>query len=261
VQEIEDPELATKRTRAIYKAKGYVEVWLEKQMRGIGGISKNWVRNWVMNGHMYHLDDLIQLSALQHAAFCPRQCALIHVEQVWVENRLTAEGRIMHERVHNEDSVVRGKMRIDYGVPLRSLRLGLIGKADVVEFHLEEDGTWRPFPIEYKRGKPKADFSDKIQLCAQAVCLEEMLDLAVPKGALFYGRTRRRLEVLFDEELKEKTVQAAEVARALINNGKTPKPVYAKRCESCSLVSECLPRTIEKKRSVKNYLNRILGES
>lgn len=210
---------------------------------------------------MYNPDDLIQLSALQHAAFCPRQCALIHVEQIWAENRLTAEGRIMHERVHEEDSVSRGKMRIDYGVPLRSLRFGLIGKADVVEFHLQEDGTWLPFPVEYKRGKPKTDLSDKIQLCAQAVCLEEMLGMAVPSGALFYGQTKHRLDVLFDEDLRREMAQAAEKAHALIDGGKTPKPVYAKRCERCSLVAECLPRTIEKKRSVQTYLTRILGES
>ena len=210
---------------------------------------------------MYHPDDLIQLSALQHMAFCPRQCALIHVEQVWAENRLTAEGRIMHERVHEEDSVVRGKVRIDYGVPLRSLRLGLIGKADVVEFHLEEDGIWRPFPVEYKRGKPKADLSDKIQLCAQAICLEEMLNTAVPSGALFYGQTRRRLDVLFDASLRRETERAAEAAHELIQAGKTPKPVYAKRCDRCSLAAECLPRTMEKKRSVRSYLTKMLGES
>ena len=210
---------------------------------------------------MYHPDDLIQLSALQHMAFCPRQCALIHVEQVWAENRLTAEGRIMHERVHEEDSVVRGKVRIDYGVPLRSLRLGLIGKADVVEFHLEEDGTWRPFPVEYKRGKPKADLSDKIQLCAQAICLEEMLGNDVPSGALFYGQTRRRLDVLFDSSLRRETDGAAAAAHELIQAGKTPKPVYAKRCDRCSLAAECLPRTMEKKRSVRSYLTRMLGES
>jgi len=210
---------------------------------------------------MYHPDDLIQLSALQHMAFCPRQCALIHVEQIWAENRLTAEGRIMHERVHEEDSVVRGKVRIDYGVPLRSLRLGLIGKADVVEFHLEEDGIWRPFPVEYKRGKPKADLSDKIQLCAQAICLEEMLNTAVPSGALFYGQTRRRLDVLFDASLRRETERAAEAAHELIQAGKTPKPVYAKRCDRCSLAADCLPRTMEKKRSVRSYLTKMLGES
>jgi len=214
-----------------------------------------------LQGINYSEDDLIMISALVHYSFCPRRCALVHIEQSWAENRLTAEGRIMHERVHEEDSVVRGKVRIDYGVPLRSLRLGLIGKADVVEFHLEEDGTWRPFPVEYKRGKPKADLSDKIQLCAQAICLEEMLGIDVLSGALFYGQTRRRLDVLFDASLRRETERAAEAAHELIQAGKTPKPVYAKRCDRCSLAAECLPRTMEKKRSVRSYLTRMLGES
>jgi CRISPR-associated exonuclease Cas4 len=127
-----------------------------------------------MERGVYSEDDLIQLSSLQHMAFCPRQCALIHVEQTWAESGLTAEGRIMHERVHDEDRESRGNVRIEYGVPLRFLRLGLIGKADVVEFHRTVDDAWQPFPIEYKRGKPKIDHCDKIQLCAQAMCLEEM---------------------------------------------------------------------------------------
>jgi CRISPR-associated exonuclease Cas4 len=209
---------------------------------------------------MFSTDDLIPLSALQHLAFCSRQCALIHIEQVWAENRLTAEGRIMHERVHEEDSASRGKVRIDYGVPLRSLSLGLIGKADVVEFHLEQDGTWRPFPVEYKRGKPKADLSDKIQLCAQAICLEEMLGTAVPAGALFYGQTRHRLDVTFNAGIRDNVAQTARAAHELIAAGVTPKPVYAKRCDNCSLVATCLPKAMGKKRSVKNYLTRILGE-
>jgi len=123
---------------------------------------------------MFNPDDLIQLSALQHYAFCPRQCALIYVEQVWTENRLNAEGRIMHERVHEEGSETRGDVRIERGVSLRSLEMGIIGKADVIEYHRQPDGTWQAFPVEYKRGKPKPDDSDKIQLCAQAMCLEEM---------------------------------------------------------------------------------------
>ena len=127
---------------------------------------------------MYDTDDLIQLSALQHYVFCLRQCALIHNEQVWSESMLTAEGRLMHERVHEEKRESRRDVRIEYGVPLRSLRLGIIGKADVIEFHRREDGVWVPFPVEYKRGKPKKDDSDKVQLCAQALCLEEMLDVA-----------------------------------------------------------------------------------
>ena len=207
-----------------------------------------------------HEDDLIMLSALQHMVFCPRQCALIHIEQVWAENRQTAEGRIMHERVHEENRESRGNLRVEYGVPLRSLRLGLIGKADIVEFHRLQDNTWQPFPVEYKRGKPKADDCDKVQLCAQALCLEEMLNARILKGALFYGKTRRRLDVSFDEKLRQKTEETARNVRVLLDSGRTPAPVYTKKCESCSLVGECLPKTMGKKRSVKSYLTRILGE-
>jgi len=206
------------------------------------------------------LDDLLMISALQHYAFCPRQCALIHIEQTWQESGRTAEGRILHERVHDEGRESRGDVRIDYGVSLRSLRLGLIGKADVVEFHRRPDGSWLPFPVEYKRGKPKADDCDKVQLCAQAICLEEMLSVAIPEGALFYGQTRRRLDVVFDEALRRETEETAQRAHDLIASGRTPPPVYEKRCESCSLMADCLPKTIQKRRSVKSYLTRILGE-
>ena len=166
----------------------------------------------------------------------------------------------MHERVHEEGSEMRAGVRIERGVSLRSLRLGLIGKADVVEFHRREDGIWRPFPVEYKRGKPKPDHCDKIQLCAQALCLEEMIQAEIPGGALFYGQTRRRLDVVFDNNLRRETV--ARQVRELLNSGKTPKPVYAKRCDNCSLIADCLPKAIQKRRSVKNYLQRMMtGES
>lgn len=214
-----------------------------------------------MTGDQYNIDDLIQLSSLQHYAFCPRQCAMIHVEQAWTENRLTAEGRIMHEHVHEEGDESRGDIRIERGVSLRSLQLGLIGKADVIEYHRQPDGTWLAFPVEYKRGKPKPDHSDKIQLCAQALCLEEMLNTKISSGALFYGKTRRRLDVIFDEALRRETQEVAKLTRDLIEAGLTPKPAYAKRCESCSLVAECLPKTIQKKRTVNNYLKRMLGET
>jgi CRISPR-associated exonuclease Cas4 len=203
-------------------------------------------------------DDLTMLSALQHYIFCPRQCALIHIEQAWEENRLTAEGRIMHERVHEEGNETRGSVKIARGVPLRSLRLGLVGKADVVEFHRIDKHTWQPFPVEYKRGKPKPDHSDKIQLCAQALCLEEMLSASVPQGALFYGKTRRRLDVAFDEALRKETEETASKVHQLIESGTTPSPVYAKRCESCSLIGECLPEKIGKHASVKRYLMRMM---
>jgi len=154
---------------------------------------------------VYDIEDLIQLSALQNMVFCSRQCALIHIEQVWSENRLTAEGRLMHERTHEEGGESRGNVRIERAVMLRSLRLGLVGMADVVEFHRLEDGRWQPFPVEYKHGKPKVDDCDKVQLCAQAICLEEMLNVEIPGGALFYGKTRRRLDVAFDSDLRQET--------------------------------------------------------
>ena len=208
----------------------------------------------------YTEDDLIPISALQHVVFCERQCALIHVEQVWDENLFTAEGRVMHERVHERDRESRGDVRIERGVPLRSLRLGLIGKADVVEFHRNEGGKWQPFPVEYKRGKPKADDCDKVQLCAQAMCLEEMLAMNVPCGALYYGKTRRRLDVTFDQFLREETERAAKRARELIQEGVTPKAVYDKKCKRCSLAAHCMPRLFREKRSVEKYLARMVEE-
>jgi len=206
---------------------------------------------------MYSEEDLIPLSALQHLIFCERQCALIHVEQIWVENLFTAEGRIMHERTDTGNRESRGKVRIEFGMPLRSLRLGLIGKADVVEFHLLKE-KWQPFPVEYKRGRPKKDNCDKVQLCAQGLCLEEMLNIEIPEGALFYGKTRRRQDVAFDRALRLETENAAKRAHELIKAGKTPKPVYSKKCDSCSFVGLCLPKTIEKNRSVKRYLKNAI---
>ena len=206
-------------------------------------------------------DDLIMLSALQHYVFCPRQCALIHIEQIWDENRLTAEGRIIHEKVHEEGDESRGKVRIVRGAPLRSLRMGLIGKADVVEFHRLSGNQWQPFPVEYKRGKPKTNDCDKVQLCAQAMCLEEMLGVEIQHGALFYGKTRRRQDVVFDNALRSKTEKTAGKARTLIESGQTPQPVYSKKCKSCSLVAECLPKTIEKRKSVNRYLTKAMSES
>jgi len=200
---------------------------------------------------MYTEDELIQLSALQHLVFCERQCALIHIEQLWTENLFTAEGRIMHDKVDTANCESRGNVRIEYSVPIRSLRLGLIGKADVVEFHRKDDGMWMPFPVEYKRGKPKIDDCDKVQLCAQAICLEEMLNVQVKSGALFYGRTRRREDVFFDERLRMETEDAARKVHALIESGITPKAEYSKKCKKCSLYEQCMPKISSK---VSNYL-------
>lgn len=214
---------------------------------------------------MFSEDELIPLSALQHLLFCERQCALIHIEQAWAENRFTAEGRIMHERVDETGRESRGGVRTVSGLPLRSLRLGLSGKADVVEFHREgEDGSgdaliWRPFPVEYKRGKPKQNDCDLVQLCAQALCLEEMLGVVVPEGALYYGKPRRRLAVVFDDALREKTRVAAWRLHELIGSGQTPQARYEKKCESCSMLSVCMPRITGSRRSVQRYMAKALA--
>ena len=201
-------------------------------------------------------DDLIMLSALQHFVFCPRQCALIHIEQLWAENVLTAEGRIMHDKVDTANRESRGNIRIEYGVPMRSLRLGLIGRADVVEFHKQGD-TWIPFPVEYKRGKPKSDNCDMVQLCAQAMCLEEMMEVEIPEGALFYGETRHRHDVKFCTALRKETEKAAVRLHELIASGITPPPVYSAKCKKCSLVELCLPQVNKK---VSNYLLKVIEE-
>lgn len=208
----------------------------------------------------YSEDDLIMLSALAHFSYCPRRCALIHIEQTWEENRFTAEGRILHERVHESGDESRGSVRIARGVPLRSLRLGLVGVADVVEFRREGKGIWQPFPVEYKRGKPKPDHSDIMQLCGQCVCLEEMLNVSVPKGALFYGKTRRRHDVSFDAGIRAELENTVSQVRELLETRRTPDPVYTKKCDNCSVQSECLPKTIGRHKSVKRYLLGVVKE-
>src|SRR5215472_15713284 len=172
---------------------------------------------------MYAEAELIPISALQHFIVCPRQCALIHLESVWIEDARTAEGRVEHERVDRGGAETRGLVRRAYAVPLRSLRLGLTGKADVVEFHASsEDGAERPFPVEHKRGRPKIGDEDRVQLCAQGLCLEEMLGVPVPTGALFYGKSRRRINVSFSKELRHRTEEVAAQVRQLFDNGVTP---------------------------------------
>ncbi len=210
---------------------------------------------------MYNEDNFLPLSALQHICFCKRQCALIHVEQVWVENLYTAEGRILHEKADAGRTESRGNVRTASALPLRSLRLGLVGKADMVEFHRRERESgeiqWQPFPVEYKRGRPKKDNCDKIQLCAQAICLEEMLELDIAVGALFYGKTKRRQNIAFDAALRKETEGKAERLHQLISSQITPKPVFDKRCPNCSFISYCLPDKVGKNHSATNYLDRI----
>ncbi len=227
---------------------------------------------------MYTEDQLLMLSALQHLMVCERQCALIHIEQLWKDNVLTLEGSHMHRKVDETGPrrEKRGDLVISRGLPLRSLELGLSGRADVVEFHgvvdpvLEEratstgkaggvrlqglKGMWRPYPVDYKRGKPKSDCCDEVQLCAQALCLEEMLGGAVPEGALFYGKNQRRQDIVFDDGLRELTVDAARRLHELIDSGRTPRAVKEPKCKNCSLVELCLPETMKQGRSAKAYL-------
>jgi len=221
---------------------------------------------------MYSEDDLLPLSGLQHLHFCERQWGLIHIEQQWEENRLTAEGRVLHERVHDGGSEGRPGVVIARGLPLYSPRLGLAGQADVVEFQEAgagapaamqlpgRPGWWRPFPVEYKRGKPKADACDEVQLCAQAMCLEETFGVEIGCGALFYGTSRRRTEVRFDGELRGRTEELARRMHELYAAGVTPPAVYAKKCDRCSLYGRCLPRAVSKRASVKRYLARALRD-
>ena len=187
-------------------------------------------------------DALIPLSALQHHLFCPRQCALIHVEGLWAEDGATASGRILHEKVDAGGSDTRPGVRVTRGVALRSMTLGVAGRADVVEW---QGAPPRPVPVEYKRGKPKAHRADEVQLCAQAICLEEMLGVTVPAGALFYGETRRRLAVPFDDALRALTAATALAARANIAAGRTPPPVHTAACRKCSMQALCNPLALQ----------------
>lgn len=215
--------------------------------------------------------DLLPLSGLQHLVFCERQCALIHLEQVWRENVLTAQGRLLHERVDSNAGEGRGDLRVVRSVALRSFRLGLSGRTDVVELHRCEEagagaevpgleGRWRPLPVEYKRGKPKWIDCDRVQLCAQALCLEEMLGVGIPAGALFYGRTRRREEVAFDQALRRRTEEAAHRFHELVAAGETPIVYRAPKCRSCSLLDICLPPR-RRRTSVSRYMASAIREA
>ena len=216
---------------------------------------------------MYADDEMIMLSALQHAVFCMRQCALIHLEGIWTENRLTATGRILHERVDNGMHETRRDVRLATALRLVSHRLGVIGIADMVEFHRvgeggaplpDLSGRWMPFPVEYKHGKPNGRNADEVQLCAQAMCLEEMLNVEVPSGALFYGTTRRRMEVRFDAGLRALTESTAEKVHQLFSSGTIPPAEYGKWCESCSLLDSCNPKSQGK--SARAWLARQVEE-
>jgi CRISPR-associated exonuclease Cas4 len=189
----------------------------------------------------------IYLSRLQHYLFCPRQFALIELEDIWTENQFTAEGQVLHQRVNQADQQKRGAIRTVWALRLANVELGIEGVADVVEYHKQADGAEIPYPIEYKRGKPKAHRADEVQLCAQALCLEEMHGVPVPEGALFYGEVRRRHPVVFDAELRNLTAQTILACRAIVQTKITPKAIYkSKKCNACSLIDQCHPKGFRK---------------
>jgi CRISPR-associated exonuclease Cas4 len=204
----------------------------------------------------YDEEDFLPISALQHFVFCERQWALIHLEQLWVENRLTAEGRQLHERVDEQGSESRRDVRIARSLRLRSLKLGLSGIADVVEFQFREKNIWA-YPIEYKRGRPKNDLADSIQICAQAFCLEEMLQTRIDRGALFYGKPNKRFEVQFDDFLRNETLQLIQNLHRMTKERKTPPARFEKKCQHCSLVDLCMPSTTNGTKKVDRYLDKI----
>src|SRR3984957_4562005 len=189
-----------------------------------------------------NLDESIPLSALQHAVYCMRQAALIHIERLWEENRYTAEGRVLHEGAHEPGLRRQKGLRPVTALPLPCRRLNLAGVADLVEFRAGADGE-TAFPVEYKRGKAKLHRADEVQLCAQGLCLEEMTGKTVPEGALFYAETRRRVAVPFDADLRRLTEQTALQFGALFAAGRTPPAVYrSDRCRACSLIEVCRPK-------------------
>ncbi|MGV6800920.1 MAG: CRISPR-associated protein Cas4 [bacterium] len=197
-------------------------------------------------------DKTIALSALQHWLFCPRQCALIHVECLWEENQFTAEGKLLHEQVDKPGNAHRSEVTILRALPLASTSLGITGKADIVEIH---DGV--PYPVEYKRGRPKKHKADEVQLCAQAICLEEMFDIQLKEGALYYGKTRRRKVVIFDKALRMLTVKVASEASNAIHNGVIPSPIYEeRRCNSCSLKKICYPKQLTNPPSISSWMQQ-----
>ncbi|WP_429945698.1 CRISPR-associated protein Cas4 [Bibersteinia trehalosi] len=198
---------------------------------------------------------IVSLSALQHHAFCPRQCALIHNEQAWAENYLTAQGRVLHERVDGGEPETRKGVRYERSVHLSAERLGLTGIADMVEHDLK---TGRLKPVEYKRGKPKPTAIDEIQLCAQALCLEEMTGQTIEEGALWYMQTRHRVAVVFSDGLRQQTLDTIAKVRELLKSGKTPPPEYGKHCRACSLLEICQPKLLERDRSV-GYVTGVFG--
>jgi CRISPR-associated exonuclease Cas4 len=200
-------------------------------------------------------DEFIQIGALQHYVFCPRQCALIHIEDAWQENVFTVRGDILHEKVDSDTYEARGTLKTVRGLRIHSFRLGIVGRADVVEFRRSREGTSGEgvLPVEFKSGHPKGDISDKVQLCAQVLCLEEMLDTRITRGAFFYGRIRRRVLIDVDNSLRSQTESIITSVHELVSKKTVPPARYMEKCRHCSLESICMPKAMNE-RKLRQYM-------
>lgn len=216
----------------------------------------------------YNEENFLLVSGIQHFAFCRRQWALIHIEHQWAENYRTIDGELMHEKAHDSDfRESRADRLITRGVSIYSHRLGVSGQCDVLEYHKSTEGItirgraglWQPYPVEYKRGQPKEMDADILQLCCQAMCLEDMLCCDIPEGALYYGQTRRRQQVVFTAELRENVSAMLAQMHELYVRGHTPKARPTKACNACSLKEICLPK-LTRRKTVAEYLNRAMGD-
>lgn len=214
-------------------------------------------------------DEYLLLSGIQHFAFCPRQWALIHIEGVWTENYLTAQGRQLHDKADDPwFKELRKDKVISRAMPIRSRKLKMQGIADVVELISSDEGVmvpgqqgcWKLHPIEYKRGRPKNENCDMVQLCAQAICLEEMLDTHIPRGAIFYGQTRRRMEVIFSDALRKEVFALANAMHMTFSKNETPIAKKGKQCRTCSLMNDCHPELTLLKNKVDLYIKNAIEE-
>lgn len=207
---------------------------------------------------MYTEDDFIMISALQHYVYCPRQCGLIHVDDVWRENLFTVRGDILHEKVDTDTYETRGAIKTVRGLRIHSFRLGIVGRCDVVEFRESTSGQ-EIMPVEFKSGEPKEDISDKVQLCAQVICLEEMLNIEISRGAFFYGKIRRRNIIEIDNELRTQTESIIASVREIVSTKKIPLAAYSSKCRNCSLYDICKPKALNM-RKLNNYIKGLYSQ-
>lgn len=207
-----------------------------------------------MSSKEWDENELVMISALEHWSYCPRQCALIHVEQTFDENLYTLRGQAVHKRVDTPETEIQQDVRVERAMPLWSKRLGLIGKADVVEFHGKT-----PYLVEYKHGPRREHVHDDLQLCAQAMCLEEMTGQSIPCGAIYHHSSRRRREVIFDETLRRRVEEAVTAIRSMLSAQALPPPVNDKRCEHCSLRESCMPSVIDERSRVRRLLSELFS--